>query len=219
MELFSARICPYAERTRLVLIEKGIDFELVEIDLGDKPKRFLDVSPYGKVPAIVHDGEALFESAIINEYLDEIVPEPRLMPDDPVQRARTRIWTHYCDEVFLTDYYGLLRNQDAGRHAELKDKVVAHLRTIEAQGLGALSPKGPFWFGAEPTLVDFAYFPFFERLPAWAHYRGVSIPSECPRLKRWVAAMWMRDSVRQIANSPDYYVEHYKGYAREVMAA
>jgi glutathione S-transferase len=219
MELFSARICPFAERTRLVLVEKGIEHEHVEIDLSDKPQRFLDVSPYGKVPAIVHNGEALFESAIINEYLDEVVPEPRLMPEDPVARARTRIWIHYCDDKFLSDYYALLQNQDASLHQQFKDKVLDHLRTIETEGLAKQSESGPFWFGTEPTLVDFAYFPFFERLPAWSHYRGVSIPDECPRLKRWVAAMWMRDSVREVANAPDYYVEHYKGYARDVMAA
>lgn len=213
MELYSARICPFAERTRLVLIEKGIDFEHVEVDLGNKSEQFLAVSPYGKVPAIVHKGEALFESAVINEYLEEIVPTPQLLPNDPVVRARTRLWIHYCDDKFLGDYYGLLQSKDPSEHDGLREKVIAHLRYIDEEGLSKLSDAGPFWLGSEATLLDFAYFPFFERLPAWAHYRGVSIPSECKRLKRWIAAMWMRESVRLIANPPDYYVEHYKGYA------
>ena len=87
IELFSARVCPYAHRSRLVLMEKGIDFELTEIDLRNKPQRFLEVSAYGKVPALVRDGLAIYESAIINEYLEEVFPEPPLMPRDPGERA------------------------------------------------------------------------------------------------------------------------------------
>ena len=71
MELFTARVCPYAHRTRLVLLEKGLDFELIEVDLQNKPERFLQVSAYGKVPALVHDGVEIYESAIINEYLED----------------------------------------------------------------------------------------------------------------------------------------------------
>jgi len=219
MELYSARICPFAERTRLVLIEKGIDFEHIEVDLSNKSERFLAVSPYGKVPAIVHEGEALFESAIINEYLDEVAPEPRLMPDDPVLKARTRIWIHYCDDKFLADYYGLLRSSDPAKREEHKQKVGDHFRYIEREGLAKLADDGPYWLGDQASLLDIAYFPFFERLPAWSHYRGLSIPSECPRLKRWIAAMWQRTSVREIANTPDYYIEHYKGYAEPQAAA
>ncbi len=213
MELYSARICPFAERTRLVLVEKGIEHEHVEVDLSDKSERFMEVSPYGKVPAIMHNGVALYESAIINEYLDDVFPEPALSPADPVLRARGRIWVHYCDDKFLNDYYPLLTGSDADARDDLRGRVLDHFHFIDEHGLGASSDNGPYWFGAAPTLVDFAYFPFFERLPAWSHYRSISIPSECRRLKRWIAAMWMRASVQEIANSADYYVEHYKGYA------
>jgi glutathione S-transferase len=70
IELFSARVCPFAHRTRLALLEKGLDFALTEIDFKNKPQHFLEVSRYGKVPAIVHDGNEVYESAIINEYLE-----------------------------------------------------------------------------------------------------------------------------------------------------
>jgi len=213
MELYSARICPYAERTRLVLHEKDVSAELIEIDLSAKPERFLEVSPYGKVPVIVHEGEAIYESAIINEYLDQVFAEPPLLPEGALAQARMRIWIDYCDRKFLDDYYDLLRNRDETARDTARDKVLDHLRTIETEGLAKLSGEGPFWFGTRPTLVDFAYFPFFERLPAWSHYRGLVLPDDCTRLKRWVAAMWMRSSVREIANPAQYYIEHYKGYA------
>ena len=98
MELYTARVCPFAHRTRLTLLEKGLEFEHIEIDLKNKTPRFLEVSPYGKVPALFHDGQTIYESAIINEYLDEVFPNPSLMPNDPVFRAKARIWIHYCTE-------------------------------------------------------------------------------------------------------------------------
>ena len=219
MELYSARICPFAHRTRLVLLEKAIDFEHVEIDLSDKPQRFLDVSPYGKVPAIVHDGVALYESAIINEYLDDVFPSPALMPQDPLARAQIRIWIDYCDNRFLTDYYALMRNQDGASHGELLNKTRAHLDTIERDGMAKLGGDGPFWMGGRLTLLDVAYFPFFERLPAWSHYRGLDLGSDHPRLARWLDAMWQRPSVKGIANDADYYIAHYEDYAKQVLAA
>ena len=71
IKIYSFDKCPYAQRTRMALIEKGLDFELIEIDVYNKPEWFHEISPYGKVPVIVHEGKTIFESAIINEYLDE----------------------------------------------------------------------------------------------------------------------------------------------------
>lgn len=219
IELFTARVCPYAQRTRLALAEKGIDFELTEIDFKAKPKRFLEVSPYGKVPAIVHDGVAVYESAVINEYLEEVFPEPSLMPSAPARRAMVRIWVDYCNNRFLDDVYAALKNRDSSKATELKANVEAQLRFIEENGLARASESGPYWLGGELSLLDLSYYPFFERLPAWEHYRGITIPQDCPRLRRWLDAMLERPSVKAIANSPDYYIERYKSYAGEVMAA
>lgn len=213
MELFSARVCPYAHRTRLVLHEKGVDFDLTEIDLSDKPRRFLDVSAYGKVPALVHGGVEIYESAVINEYLEECFPEPSLLPADPHLRAFARIWIDYCNNRFADDYYALLKNNDASRQPELQAAMVEHFRFIDTRGLARFSDQGPYWLGAEPSLVDMTYFPHFERLPAWKHLRGLEIPADCKRLLHWLDVMRARDSVKAIANSADYYVEHYKKYA------
>lgn len=219
MELFTARVCPYAHRTRLALLEKGLEFEHTEIDFKNKSERFLAASPYGKVPALVHNGQTIYESLIINEYLDETFPDPALMPADPMLRAKGRIWIHYCDEYFLGDYYGLIRNKDHGEHAERLAKVQERLRFVENEGLAQLSGDGPYWFGADVGLVDMAWFPFFERLPAWTHYRGLTIPDDCPRLQAWLAAMSARASVKQVANDGDYYIASYEGSAGEVIAA
>lgn len=218
IELFSAKVCPFAHRTRLVLAEKDLDFVLTEIDFKAKPERFLKISRYGRVPAIVHGEAEIYESRIINEYLDEVFPTPSMMPVEPRGRALARIWMDYCDSRFTRDHYKALKNPDPAEDAAWRDKVNGHLEIIE-EAMERLSDGGPYWFGAAPGLVDFTYFPFFERLPAWEHYRGLGIPASCVRLKAWLAAMAERPSVKAIANSPEYYVGHYASYAGERIAA
>ena len=213
LELFTARVCPYAHRTRLALLEKGLDVTLHEIDFKNKSKRFLEVSPYGRVPALVHGDTVVYESAIINEYLDEVFPTPRLMPADPALKAFTRIWIDYLDHQVLDDYYALLKEQDAARQATMRAKVEDRFRFIEREGLARHGGAGPYWLGADATLLDLAYYPFFERLPAWRHYRGVDVPAECTRLRGWIGAMAARPSVRSMANDERYYVANYAGYA------
>ena len=92
VEIISSSSCPFAQRTRMALMEKGIDFELTEISLDDKPAWFLEISPYGKVPVIRHNGAVVYESAVINEYLEEVFPDHPLLPADPVRRAQARVW-------------------------------------------------------------------------------------------------------------------------------
>jgi glutathione S-transferase len=92
IRLYSAKGCPFARRTRLVLHEKGAEFEAHEVDFRNKSEDFLKASPTGKVPVIVADGDSLYESNIVNQYLDEVYEEPRLMPEDPKARAYARIW-------------------------------------------------------------------------------------------------------------------------------
>ena len=79
IKIYSFDKCPFAQRTRMVLIEKNLLFELVEIDVYNKPDWFSSVSPYGKVPVLSHEGNTIYESAIINEYLDEVFPDTPLI--------------------------------------------------------------------------------------------------------------------------------------------
>ena len=213
IELFSARVCPYAHRSRLVLIEKGIDFTLTEVDLSKKPERFLKVSAYGKVPALIHNDVEIYESAIINEYLEENFPEPPLFPKSSAQRAFARIWIDYCNNHFLNDCYALIKSQDRQKQLELETAIQKHFRFMEERALAKLSGDGPYWLGARPSLVDMAFYPHFERLPAWDHYRGLTIPPDCSRLIDWLSAMQERASVKSIVNTPEYYIERYKKYA------
>ena len=112
LKLISAEVCPYAQRTRLVLQEKDISHEVVEINLRDKPDWFAEVSPYSKVPVLVHGDHTIWESTIINEYLDEVFDGPRLVPEAAAERAAMRIWIAHDDVKFVPATYKLLLAKD-----------------------------------------------------------------------------------------------------------
>jgi RNA polymerase-associated protein len=91
MVLYSGTTCPFSQRCRLVLFEKGMDFEIRDVDLFNKPEDISTMNPYGQVPILVERELILYESNIINEYIDERFPHPQLMPADPLMRARARL--------------------------------------------------------------------------------------------------------------------------------
>ena len=196
IELYSVQACPFAQRTRMVLAEKAIEFELHEIDLSNRPDNWKDISPTGKVPVLLHKGETLYESAIINQYLDESFPDHPLMPATPAARARARIWIDFCDSKFLPAMNALMwKSGDEKARVENSAKATAVIHEIEQRGL-ADNGEGPYWFGTNPSLVDFQFLPFFERLPVYEELGNFARPTDTPRLNAWLAAMSARDSVR-----------------------
>jgi glutathione S-transferase len=211
-KLYSARACPFAHRTRLVLAEKKVAFELVEIDLANKPPWYGTVSLYGKVPALEHAGQRIVESAIINEYLDEVFPEPQLLPREPGQRALARIWIDFANTRLAPAFGKVLRaptpvERDAG-----KRELGGALDLIEREGLAKLSGSGPYWFGATPTLVDFAFYPWFERFHALERLTGFEVPRVFERTHRFWKAVAARESVKAIENPTEFYLERYRSH-------
>ncbi|MHC5932978.1 glutathione S-transferase family protein [Nostoc sp.] len=216
IKIYSAVVCPYAHRSRLVLQEKGIDFDLIEIDLQNKPQGFTDISPYGKVPAIAHNHHRVWESAVINEYLNEVFPNPPLLPSSPIAKAQARIWIDFANTRFVPAFSALLRSPDIQQQEAAKQELYKHLEFIENEAFGKLSGEGLYWFGESVSLVDFTFYPWFERWPALKHYRGFGIPEEFTRLRRWKKALKQRDSVVEIANSKEFYIERYARFATPV---
>ena len=219
IKVYSAVVCPYAHRTRLVLQEKGIDFDLIEIDLQNKPEGFTKVSPYGKVPALTHGNEPVWESAVINEYLDEVFPNPPLLPSSPIAKAQARIWIDFANTRFVPAFSTLLRSSDPQKQEEAKQELYKHLEFIENEGLAKLSGEGPYWFGESISLVDFTYFPWFERWAALKQYRGFGVPEEFTRVRQWKRALKERESVKAIAHSKEFYIERYAKFATPTLAA
>jgi glutathione S-transferase len=213
LHFITAEVCPYAQRTHLALREKGLDYEHTEVDLKNKPAWFEEVSPYSKVPVLKSGDQVVYESTIINEFIEDSFPEPSMMPSDPLRRAQARIWIDYSNTRFIDAFYDLLSAKDADAQAELAAKLTGCMEYMEDAGLAAMG-SDPYWLGANVSLVDVAFWPFFERLPALTHYRGVGIPERCTRLKAWAEAMEARDSVQSTMHQADYYINSMSRYAQ-----
>lgn len=217
VQIFSAKACPFAHRTRLVLLEKGIDFTLTEIDLQNKPEWFTNVSRYGKVPAIKHGEAQIYESAIINEYLDEVFPEPPLLPRDPGAKAIARLWIDYANTRFVPAFSKLLGGKEAQEQQQGRQQLHDSLLFIEQEGFGKLSADGPYWLGKALSLIDLTFYPWFERFPILEQYRNFTLPTEATRLKKWWYAVRDRDSVRAIENPLRFYLERYAKFIKDTV--
>jgi glutathione S-transferase len=213
IELFSYEACPYAQRTRMALIEKGLDFTLTEVDLYNKPEWFKQLSPYGKVPLLRHNGGIVYESRIINEYLEDAFPQRPLLPREPLARAKARIWIDYCDSYLMPALHKVIADRkDAAKQAENRKIVAEKFRFMEMEGLRKLSAAGPYWLGADISLVDLQFMPFLERFPCYEALWGTAIPPECERLAAWIAAMKARDSHKKTANTFEFHMIRYRRY-------
>ena len=154
LTLYDAARCPFAARVRIVLAEKDIPYEPVEIDLENRPAWLYEKSPVGLVPVLEEDGGfVLAESRVIMEYIEERFPEPSLMPEDPAERALVRLAIERFDDL-SAPYYDLRRERSAAS-AERLDEQLARLDRALAER--------PFLSGAEYGLADIAYVPWILR--------------------------------------------------------
>lgn len=216
IKIYSSARCPYAQRTRMLMIEKELPFELIEVDLRNKPDWFLAVSPYGKVPVIVDDGKTIYESAIINEYLDEKFKNIPLMPVAPFERAKARIWMDYCSNKYLVLSRKLLTdNGNDELQTQNKEKLRQALIYMEKECFEK-NENGNFWLGEKISLVDLHYAPFFERFSAFKELFGVEWPEECVKLKGWWKAIEERDSYKMTVLPTDQHVDLYKSLMRKM---
>ena len=166
MTLFSNKLCPYAHRVRIVLAEKGVVAEIVEVDLDNKQDELMGLNPYGTVPTLVDRDLVLYQSSIILEYLEERFPHPPLMPVYPVARARNRLMLNRVDR----DWYSLMDNILAG-----DDKAAEVARKELYDSLLSVAPvfsDSPYFLSEEHTLVDCSLSALLWRLPLM----GIELP-------------------------------------------
>ena len=196
LKLISHKLCPYVQRAVIALTEKGVPFERIDIDLGNKPDWFLAISPLGKTPVLQVGDRAIFESAVILEYLEETQPKP-LHPDDALTRAEHRAWIEFGSTV-LNDIAGFYAAQDEAtfnaRTAQLQQ------RFVRLESRVAASP----WFDGERfSLVDAVFGPVFRYFDVFDDIADFGILSGKPKLARWRNSLAARPSVRN-AVSADY---------------
>lgn len=211
--LFSAARCPYAQRTRIVMGEKGIEAIHREVDLDAPDEAFLQASPYGKVPLLEHEGHRIWESSVINEYLDERYPAPALMPTDPGLRAWVRDWIDHANSELAPRFYKLLEANDEAAQQAARTALGEAMQFVDSVGLGA-ECAGDYLVGNTPTLADIAYLPFLERLPAVSTHRDFSWPCGCDRLHNWQQRMSARPAVAATLLPPPFHIDNYARYAR-----
>ena len=156
LRLISFKLCPYVQRSVIALELKKQSYEIKYIDLSNKPEWFLKISPLGKVPVLQVDDEVIFESSVINEYLDETLP-PQLHPMDPLSRARHRAWIAFAGEL-LGHQFRLSTAQSDENAKAAEAQLADGVRRIGTEVID-----GPYFGGKEPTLVDAAVAPLFVR--------------------------------------------------------
>lgn len=184
MTLYSGTIDCYSHRTRIVLFEKDVECKIIFVEPENKPVELADINPYNQVPTIVDRDLVLYQSAIINEYLDERLPHPPLMPVDPVSRARARLMLFR----FENDWYRLLPEIASG------DKKTANkTRNVIRDGLTVISPifkEQSFILGEEFSLVDCALAPILWRLDRFK----ISLPRQAKPLMEYAQRVFERKS-------------------------
>jgi glutathione S-transferase len=175
----------------MVLHEKGVDFEVNEVDLSNKSEEFLNVSPYGKVPVLSVNGTSLYESNIVNEYLDETHDSPRLMPENPEQRASARSWMAFADDYFFPSIFrvrvGPQRGFSEEQLREAKEKLYDALSRLERQ------LENREYLAGEYTLADIAHAGNFHRLRELAESGDVPL-HEYPNVTGWMEQVEARES-------------------------
>ena len=208
ISLVSARICPFVQRTMIVLNEKGLPCRVRYIDLNDKPDWFLEMSPLGKVPVITIDGEVFFESAVINEYLDELYPEPKMLADDSKRRARERASIEFLGQLTSDSYY-LMNAPTKERALQIATRIRKRISWIE-------SNYGRFIWGGERhlNLVDAAAAPVFQRF----HWLGLIEPEMklfdgFPKVQEWCDSLLANAKVQSSIDEKthDYFLRYIAG--------
>lgn len=207
LRIYSNRICPYAERARLVLAHKDIPNEVVNIHLSKKPEWFLEkINPLGKVPAIQKDDKIVYESAVCCDYLDQVYPGNKLTPDDPYQQARDRILVEHFGQV-TTQYYKMLfgPSENCAAAAEtLKKGLMEFDKEIQK--------RGDFFGGSEPRMIDFMIWPWFERFHATEKLVNQIFISDgsMPNLTAYMDRMLSVPAVQKCRLSTENHLEFYQ---------
>lgn len=215
LELISFDICPFVQRSVITLESKKIPFKITYIDLAAKPDWFLTISPFGKVPVLRVGQEVLFESAVINEYLDE-THGPQMHPQDPMKKAQNRAWIEFGSSLLMTMHLFFAAEDRENWDLRLHE-IVERLARLEAT-LG----EGPFFNGDQLALIDTAYAPAFMRLDLLKRRLNTSFLKQFPRVAAWSLALLTLDAVKNsvVSDFEQRFLEFYsnkKGYLHQLL--
>lgn len=186
MTLYSRATCPYCHRVRMVLAEKRVSVDIINIDGASLPEDLLDLNPYNTLPTLTDRDLVLYNSQIIMEYLEDRYPHPPLMPVDPVSKARTRLFLYRIDH----DWYSMLNDMAGG-----DERAAGKARNALRDSLTVVAPtfkQKPFFMSDEISLVDCSLVPLLWRLPSY----GIELPVQAKPLMQYAERMFAREAFR-----------------------
>lgn len=204
LKLYSNAICPFAHRCRLAVAIKELDHERVEVDLAEMPDWYRQLSPNQKVPLLEHNGDKVWESSIINEYLEDAFPDRPLLPRDPLGRARARLGIDFTGQNLVPAFYKVLQGSDENAQERIQMAIQKMAEWMDSNR--------PFWVGDTPGLADIAIYPWFERMMVLDHYRNYR-PNYGKRVEQWLEAMSSHPAVLAEKGNPQAFVKAYARYA------
>jgi len=182
MTLYSGTTDPFSQRCRNVLYEKGMDFQIIDVDMYNKPEDLAVMNPYNQVPVLVERDLVLYESNIINEYIDDRFPHPQLMPADPVMRARARLFLFRFEKELFSNIEAIEKGSQ---------KAAEKARTVIRDNLAQIAPvfnKQKHMLGEEFSMLDVAIAPLLWRLD----YYDIQMPKQCAPLMKYAERLFSR---------------------------
>lgn len=182
MTLFSGKSDPYSHRTRIVLAEKNITYEVVEVEEGQLPEDLIDLNPYNTVPTLVDRDLVLYDSRVVMEYLDERFPHPPLMPVDPVSRSKTRLMLYRIERDWYSFLPAILGDEGAAKEQakkELCDSITSVAPIFEAM---------PFFMSDDFSLIDCIVAPLLWRLPVY----GIELSAKAKAIRKYEERVFER---------------------------
>ena len=209
LELISFKLCPFVQRAVIVLNKKGVDFDITYIDLNEPPEWFKEISPLGQVPVLKVGNDVLFESSVIQEYVDEVTP-PSLQPTDLLLKAKNRAWISFGGDILMA-MHGMMTGSEEVSNQK-RQVVLNKLQQLEAQHSG-----GAYFNGAEFTMIDAAYAPMLMRLDFIKQFTKVDMLADTPKLANWSVNLLQLDCVKDsvVPELPMMYkgmVKHMNGH-------
>lgn len=215
-----------------MLEEKKIPYQYIEVNPYHKPESLLKLNPRGLVPTLQYENKPLYESTVLCEFLEDAFPNngPQLLPKDPYDRARSRIWTDYVTSRIIPSFHRFLQYQPKeGENGDgeeglqkARTEFLAHLIAFTKE----MDESGPYFLGSEPSMIDFIIAPWALRLWVFDHFKGgLGIPEEgqgggddkvWSRWRKWLKAIENRDSVKATVSEKEYFVPIYQRYADNV---
>ncbi|WP_303906985.1 glutathione S-transferase family protein [Thiohalomonas denitrificans] len=212
-QLISFKLCPFVQRSVILLKEKGVDYDITYIDLNSPPGWFKEISPLGKVPVLRVGEQSIFESTVIMEYLDEVNP-PSLHPSDPLRKALNRAWMEFGSELFMGQFQ-MIRAPDAESFEQKLKALKDNLAKLETH------IAGPFFNGDHFNLIDAAYAPLFMRAQLLETWHPLRLLKGLPKVEAWSQRLLDRDTVKEsvIDNFSELFRLHIansEGYGAEL---